>query len=148
MFNQLSHYCSSVPYFVTSGRAGKINYALGFFTRALPCFTELHSLFYVNKVKVIPEDLYNILTPVALAHVLMGDGVAKDSGLIICTDSFTIPDIVRLINVLIVKYRLDCRLRYHTPTQPRIYITGRSMPLLREIVKPYFPPSMLFKLKL
>lgn len=117
-----------------------------FFTRALPCFTELHSLFYHKGVKIIPNNIYDLLTPVALAHLVKGDGVAKEYGLIICTDSYTISDIIRLMNVLIIKYRLDCRLRYHTPTQPRIYIRERSMPTLRGIVKPFIVESMSYKL--
>lgn len=76
----------------------------------------------------------------------MGDGVAKKYGLIICTNSYSIADIIRLINVLIIKYRLECTIRYHTPTQPRIYISERSMPILRNIIKPYMVKSMLHKI--
>lgn len=65
----------------------------------------------------------------------MGDGSAERHGLIICTDSYSVQDIVRLMNVLIIRDRLKCRLPYHTSTQPRIYISERSMPLLRIIVK-------------
>ena len=80
----------------------------------MPCFTELYSLFYPSGVKVIPNNIYELLTPVALAHVIMGDGSRQRHGLILCTDSYSVSDIVRLINVLIIKYRLDCTLRYHT----------------------------------
>lgn len=59
----------------------------------------------------------------------MGDGVAKQHGLIICTDSYSIVDVVRLINVLMIRYNLDCNLRYHTSSQPRIYIRQGSMPI-------------------
>jgi hypothetical protein len=53
---------------------------------------ELYNLFYVNGVKIIPNTLiYELLTPVALAHWIMGDGKARPSGLILCTHSFTIP---------------------------------------------------------
>ena len=76
----------------------------------------------------------------------MGDGAAQAHGLIICTDSFSIEDVVRLINVLIIRYRLECTLRHHTPTQPRIYIRQRYMPLLRNIVIPHMHSSMLYKL--
>jgi LAGLIDADG DNA endonuclease family protein len=76
----------------------------------------------------------------------MSDGSVSRHGLLICTDSFTIPDIVRLINVLIIKYQLDCKIRYHTPTQPRIYISQKSMDLLNQIVIPYTHPSMKYKL--
>lgn len=58
----------------------------------------------------------------ALAHLIMGDGSAWAYTLLICTDSYTIPDAVRLINVLIVRYELDCSLRFYRPNQPRIHI--------------------------
>jgi len=108
----------------------------------------VRSIFYINKKKVIPEDIYNLLTPVALAHFIMGDGSVQRHGLILCTDSYELIDIVRLMNVLIIKYNIDCKLRYHTPTQPRIYISERSMPIVRNLVKPYMTESMLYKIKL
>ena len=148
VFNWLSHYCSSSPSVTTGIRAGKPFYGLQFFTRSLPCFSELHPLFYPQGKKVIPSNIYGLLTPVSLAHVIMGDGVAKTQGLIICTDSYKLVDVVRLMNVLVIKYRLECTLRFHTPTQPRIYIRERSMQTLRELVKPYMIESMLYKLGL
>jgi hypothetical protein len=54
VFNILSHYCNSCPRLTTGNRAGRRFYGLQFLTRALPCFTELHSLFYTNGVKIIP----------------------------------------------------------------------------------------------
>jgi hypothetical protein len=67
-------------------------------------------------------------------------------GLKICTDSYSVQDIVRLMNVLIIRYRLKCSIHYHTPTQPRIYISERSMPLLRTIVRPHIHSSMANKI--
>jgi LAGLIDADG DNA endonuclease family len=85
VFSILSHYCSSGPNLVSGIRAGKRNYGLQFFTRALPCFTEIYSLFYPNGVKIVPENIYELLTPPALAHIIMGDGSAKTHGLTFCT---------------------------------------------------------------
>jgi hypothetical protein len=146
VFNLLSHYCSSFPHSTTRVRAGTRVYDLQFFTRSMPCLTELHSLFYPNGVKIIPNNIYDLLTPAALAHLIMGDGAARPHGLIICTDSYSIEDVVRLINVLIIRYRLECTLRFHTPTQPRIYIRQHYMPLLRSIVRPHIHYSMQYKL--
>jgi LAGLIDADG DNA endonuclease family len=101
VFSQLSHYCSSLPTFTTAKRNGVNSYGLNIQTRTLPCFTELRNRFYLDNVKVVPRDIYNILTPRALAHLIMGDGQARSSGLILCTDSFTPQDVVRLISVLI-----------------------------------------------
>ena len=146
VFNELSHYCSSYPNFTKGIRAGKPFYGLQFFTRSLPCFTELNSLFYPEGTKIIPSNIYDLLTPVALAHLIMGDGSSKQYSLLICTDSYSIPDVVRLMNVLMIKYEIDCSLRFHTPTQPRIHIKQKSMPKLRAIVGPFTHDTMMYKL--
>lgn len=145
VFNALSHYCNRYPAFRTR-KTG--TYELQFFTRGLACFTKLHLLFYPHGTKIIPKNIYDLLTPVALAHVIMGDGYASRHGLVICTDSYAVQDVVRIMNVLVIRYRLECTLRFHTPTQPRIYIKECSMPLLRQIVKLYMCSSMLYKIKL
>jgi hypothetical protein len=53
----------------------------------------MYNLFYVNGVKVIPENIYDLLTPAALAHWIQGDGVARCHGLIICTDSYKVENV-------------------------------------------------------
>ncbi len=45
-----------------------------FATRVYPCFTEWYNMFYQEGKKVLPLDLYNMLTYEALAHWIMGDG--------------------------------------------------------------------------
>lgn len=149
VFNILSHYCSSSPSLKSGIRAGNRFYGLRFFTRSMPCLTELHSIFYPNGIKVIPQNIYNMLTPVALAHLIMGDGSVQRSGLTICTNSYAVQDIVRLMNVLVIRYRLECKIREVRSNRKldyTIYIRQDSMPLLRTIVKPYLHPSMLYKL--
>jgi len=151
VFNQLSHYCASVPSLTTNTRANKLLYGIQFFSRSLPCFTELYSLFYVNKIKVIPANIYDLLTPVALAHLIMGDGEARTAGLVICTNSFSVQDVVRLMNVLNIRYGLECILRLKKQNQKieyLIYIRQSSMPILRSVVTPYLHPSMNYKLKI
>ncbi|KAK7531989.1 uncharacterized protein J3D65DRAFT_635385, partial [Phyllosticta citribraziliensis] len=58
------------------------------------------------------------------------DGSTRDFSLTIYTNYFIISDVVRLINVLIIRYSLNYN-------QFRIYITSSSMPLLISIVTPY-----------
>ena len=45
------------------------------------------------------------------------------------------------------RYNLECTIRFHRPTQARIYISEQSMPLLRELVIPYMHSSMLYKIE-
>jgi hypothetical protein len=87
------------------------------------------------------------LTPVALAHWISGDGTKNRHGLTISTESFSINDTIRLLNVLMVKYSLDCSIRKHS-TGYNIYIKEKSMPLLRTLVQPYMHSSMLYKLRI
>jgi hypothetical protein len=49
------------------------------------------------------------------------------------------------MNVLIIKFRLDCTLRKQGQGY-RIYIKNQSIPLLRRIVSPYIHTSILYKL--
>ena len=68
--------------------------------------------------------------------------------MILCTDCYCVQDVVRLMNVLMIRYRLVCTLRYHTSTQPRIYISEGSMLLLRTVVRSHMCSSMLYKIKI
>jgi hypothetical protein len=134
VFNILSHYCNTGPKWTSSVRADKTNYAVGFFTRSLSCFTELHTLFYPEGVKVVPKNIYDLLTPVALAHLIMGDGEALHHGLAICTNCYSIQDAVKWMNVLMIRYGLKCTIHLKKRDQKveyMVYIRQNSMSLLR-----------------
>ena len=148
VFSLLSHYCPSLPALVPGIRNGKQFFGLHFFTRALPCFTELHNLFYINGVKIVPHNIFELLSPIALAHMIMGDGVARIHGLQLCTDSYSLQDTLKLLNVLTIRYQLNVSLHKKRAGQYRLYISSKSMPLLLSIVSPYMHSSMLYKIGL
>jgi hypothetical protein len=93
-------------------RAGTRFFGLELFTRSLSYFSKLNYLFYPNGIKVIPYNLYKLLTPLALAHMIMVDGSAKSYDLILCTNSYSIQDIILLMNVLLIHYRLECSIHF------------------------------------
>jgi len=80
----------------------------------------------------------------------MGAGSRRGSGLLLCTDKFSIQEVVLLINVLIIRYNLKCTININKnkPGQYRIYISTKSMNNLVSIVKPHMMPSMLYKLNI
>ena len=145
VFNILSHYCENYPIIRERKRLDRVHWCVDMVTRSLPCFAELYSLFYVNKVKVVPENIYSILTPIALAHLIMGDGGFKSKGIFLCTDSYSIQDVVRLMNVLIIRYDLKCTL-HKSNENYRIYISRNSVHKVVRIVKPHLIPSMYYKI--
>lgn len=62
VFFKLSHYCCKGPYNTKSLIHKKEHIGLAFTTRTLPCFTELYNIFYVDGKKIVPADLFNLLT--------------------------------------------------------------------------------------
>lgn len=151
VFSLLSHYCSSYPIFRERKHKGKFSYAIQFKTRSMECITELRREFYPEGIKVIPYNIYELLTPVALAHIIMGDGQAARHGIVLCTNSFSVNDVVRWMNVLMIRYRLECTIhlkRQNQKIEYLIYIREGSMTLLRSIVIPFLHPSMYYKLRM
>jgi hypothetical protein len=82
--------------------------------------------------------------------LIMGDGSfhPQNGGLLLCTDSYTVQDVVNLQNVLIIRYNLYCSLRLHNMGQYRVYIYKKSISTLSSIVRPHMVPSMLYKIGL
>jgi hypothetical protein len=49
-------------------KRGIITQSLYFRTLAMPCLNYYYDLFYVNKIKIIPNNLNELLTPRGLAY--------------------------------------------------------------------------------
>lgn len=81
-------------------------------TRTYPCLTLLHSVWYLNGSKVIPASIFEDLTPVALALWAQGDGTKRNRGFTFNTQCFTLQQAVLLLNVLNIKFGLDCTIYY------------------------------------
>jgi len=70
-------------------RKNKIYNTLHFSTRSLESFNYFYDLFYINKIKVIPNSIDKLLTKLGLAQWIMDDGSFK-SGLTLQTNAYTI----------------------------------------------------------
>ena len=150
VFFLLCHYCSKSPVVNKVSLHKKTFYALSFTTRSLPCITELYNLFYplsprgLGK-KIIPLNIYDLLTWEAIAHWICGDGTYS-SGITIQTQSFTIEEMVLLVNVLIIKFQLECTI--HTQGKYNvIYIRSKSIKKNLHFLLPFIHPTMFYKFK-
>ena len=117
-----------------------------FATLSLPCFNYYRELFYTNNVKVVHNNIYNLLDFQGLAIWIMDDGSLQNKGLHLNTYAFSERDIKLLMEVLTNKFKLKCSIHYHRKTKPRIYIWEQSMPLLRENLIKYMHTDMLYKI--
>lgn len=128
----------------------RFNYRLTLFT--FTSFIWIYDSYYktINGVtkKRVPFYIADYLTPIGLAHWIMEDGsYQKGQGIYIATNSFTYDECKFLCTILTKKYNLKTSvIKTGTLNQWRISIWKESMPLLRQIVKPYFIPEMEYKL--
>lgn len=115
----------------------------------LPCFDYFYDIFHVDRVKIVPLMIYELLTPVGLAYLIMGDGSfhKRDRYVVLCTEGFTNSDNALLMSVLVDKFGLSCRLEGHKGSY-RIVIRRESLALLQSLVAPHIIPSMLYRIGL
>lgn len=161
VFNLLSHYCISIPKLKKSYLKGKLFYALEFYTRSLPCFTLLRNIFYIGRIKIIPiskeynslhynninYDIYDLINYESLAHIIMGDGAfQKGGGITLNLQNFKLIELVHLINVLKVKFDLDCTI-HKSRNKWVIYIKLHSVIKLFPHIKNFIVPNMKYKFK-
>jgi hypothetical protein len=109
----------------------------------MPCITELYNIFYVNNKKIIPANLFDLLSWEALAHWISGDGTYI-SGVRIQTDSFTVKEVVFIMNILIIKLNLECSL-HQQRGYPILYIKSKSIKKNLHNLLPYMDNSMKYK---
>lgn len=146
VFNTLSVYCSSYPFIKKTIKRDKLFYSLEFQTRKLKTLNEVYSIFYeTEKIKTIKPDLFFYMDYVVIAHWIMCDGAKRNKGIILCTDCFTIKEVVLLMNILLIKYDVKSTIHFDN-YKPRIYINGKELKKILPFIKPYFVKHFLYKL--
>lgn len=115
------------------------------YTRSLPCFTILRKHFYNGRIKIVPENLYDLLNYESLAHIIMCDGsFAKGGGILLNLQSFTLKELIFIINVFKIKFNLDCNI-HKSRSKYVIYIKVKSVKKLYPKIIKYIVPSIKYK---
>lgn len=131
------------------GNKGKLRYILRFKTYTYSSFNWIQDIFYSkeNGKKILPLNIGDYLTPLALAIWISDDGAKVSSGLKLCTNNFTFEEVNLLAIVLRNKYDLKVSIiKTGHDSQYNLYVSKKSMEKLALIIKPYLHPSMYYKL--
>ena len=116
-----------------------------------PELTDLHAIFYQDKKKIIPQNIEDLLSPIALAVWFMDDGnaVRHKSGDIYAynlnTQSFDRPEHQILIKVLRDKFDLHPNINKNNGSL-RLYIGVKDKINFANLIKDYIVPSMQYKI--
>jgi len=140
-------YCSTtVPQFqIRIGRGGTHYRSAKFNTYTFSSLLWLYELFYIDRVKVMPSNIIDYLTPLALAIWIMDDGGKHNAGLMISTYNFTYEGLLIIKAGLFSKYGLVVEIRKTSAGYILIFLQS-EMKALVSLVSPFFIPSMLYKL--
>lgn len=125
-------------------RTGKIyeTYQLNLHTNE--SFNVFKEMFYRNNKKIIPIDYLELYyTPLAMAIHFCDDGYNDGSGYNLSTCSFNTEDLIEFRKYLFNKYDLDTIITKAN----RIYIRKNSVEKFKNLIEPYIPECMMYKLK-
>lgn len=149
LFDELKDLCPSGP------KQRKDNAQWYFYTSASKDLTNLQNIFYVNKKKVVPQNIEELLvSPLSLAIWFMDDGTLdyrlKDHcAFHLCTNCFTREEGEVLANVLKKNFGIIasvhftlCRGKRHT----RVYIGAKGRAQFIKLVRPYILDCFKYKL--
>nr|AMX22316.1 LAGLIDADG endonuclease [Cryphonectria parasitica] len=129
-----------------------------FKTVMLPQLVWYHNLFYSKSsslangklVKIIPSNIMELISPVVLAHLIMGDGNLKmpDKIIRIYTNSFTKSDVELLAKAINKKLGIAAKATLDRNDQYMITISKSQLSLVIAQLKTHMHSSMSYKLGL
>jgi len=129
---------------------GYEKYPNGFYTRPLTQLIPYFDLFYVKRdeiyVKILPQNISELVNPQGLAFWFMDTSLFLDNGLILRTESFLESEVFLLVNLLADKYGIKgIMFKYQESNKNnsisgeeskyRIMILDESFRILQEVVK-------------
>lgn len=149
VYNQLAFLCSGLPMVAEVIKRGKLFFSITLQTRQLNCLMEIFELFYHNIngkfIKTVKPELFFYMDYIVLAHWIMGDGSKRNKGLILCTDNFTLQEIILLVNILIIKFNINPTIQKEK-MYFRIYINGKDLLKIKPYILPFFVDHFKYKI--
>nr|YP_009659043.1 LAGLIDADG endonuclease [Spizellomyces sp. 'palustris']QCQ69041.1 LAGLIDADG endonuclease [Spizellomyces sp. 'palustris'] len=124
-----------------------------FWTRSYACFNPYWDMFYAPNtkggrakfMKVVPNNIGDMLTAKSLAYWAMDDGFASQSAFGFSTNGFFLHEVELLSSVLLINFGIITTLN---PTYSGyiLLLSSQSLPLFVSLVEPYFLPSMSYEI--
>lgn len=149
IYNELGYLCSGIPMNAKTITRGKIFYSVFIQTRQLVCLNEIFNLLYLSingkVIKTIKQELFFHMDFMVLSHWIMGDGSKRAKGLILCTDNFSLQEVVLLVNILIIKFDIKPTIQKEK-NKFRIYLNEKSLIQIKPFILPYFVDHFLYKI--
>jgi hypothetical protein len=116
-----------------------------FHTKSLRDLGILHGAFYKHSKKILPENIFELLTPRMMAVWFMDDGSNTGEGFTLSTHSFSFEEQLRICQYLELRYEIHATI-VKDRTKFKIGIGKRSKNRFANIVSPFVIPPMIYKI--
>lgn len=116
-----------------------------FHTQSSEALGILHSCFYKNGVKILPEKIFDLFTPQMMAVWFMDDGSNTVQSFTLSTHSFQESEQLIIVKFLKEKYGISATI-IKDRTKQKIYIGRGDCEAFKTIIEPYIIPSMNYKI--
>jgi len=121
---------------------------IDFSTKTHPIFNYYRNLFYKNGVKVINSDILSQLTARSLSYWICDDGsfCNKQKYFILCTNSYTFEEHKLIKEFFNNKFGLNPVIGFRDNKYYYLRFNKQDSQKLINIIKPYIPESMVYKI--
>jgi hypothetical protein len=123
----------------------KKHYSWYFHSKSLESLGLLQQYFYKGRTKILPENIFNLITPCALAVWFMDDGTNTGSSYVINTQCFPKEEQERIIKFFKGKYDINAKI-VKEYSNFKIAIGRHEYQKLNNIIEKYIIPSMIYKI--
>ena len=115
-----------------------------FVTRTHQAFSVWRERFYLERRKIVPDGIEELLEPAAVAAWFMDDGTADRAGVSFQTHSFKVDEVELLAAVLNRRYALKTSLNRNKGAWV-VYVHGSSVGALKALVGAHMLPELAYK---
>ena len=116
-----------------------------FHTRSLQEFGKLYHYFYKDEVKILPNDIFEILNPQMIAVWFMDDGSNNGTTATLNTHSFSKEDQLRIVDFFKNRFEINTTI-VKDRDKWRINFGEFYFQKLISLIEPYIIPSMSHKI--
>ena len=145
-----------------------LNHNFRFKTKSMSVFNSYYNIFYKlshtdpdsttgennyttgKYKKIVPLNIVDLMDPAVLAYLIMTDGNFDKARnrVRIYTNSFTKAEVESLAEAIYLNFNIYTGVLLDRKDQWILTIGAKQLDLLREIVRPHFEPSMLYRIGL
>lgn len=124
---------------------GEDYYSWYFHTKTIAEFKEFYKTFYRDEKKILPKNIFDLLTPLSLTVWIMDDGCNTGDSLILNTQNYSIKEHLKLQKVFREKFGILSTINKDRD-EFRLRFNKENASKLIRIIMPRIIPSMEYKI--